>query len=559
MNIADPSLCQWGPAPFLLFSENIWGNFIYYSHLLPAISILLIAGFIFWHNPRNKSSQALLMLALSFTSWSLIDLVLWASERSDIIMFFWSILIYFDLLIYVSAFYFIYTLCHDKWPTWKYELGIFALFVPLFLFSHTRLNLIAFDFTNCWREALEGPLWQYYLYNAELLITFGIVIFTAVNIKKITNPTKRKTLIFSTIGIIALLTSFSLGNILGSIETDWELGQYGLFGIPVFVVFLAYIIVKYHAFEAKVLATEALVMGLSILIFSLLLVRRVENIRVIAFFTLILTIALGFFLIKSVRKEVRQKEKIERLALDLEAANERLKELDKAKSEFVSIASHQLRSPLTAIRGYSSMLVEGSFGQLPQKAMEVAKRIEDSTKLMAMSIEDYLNVSRIESGNMKYNLSDFNLLELASKICDDLRPEALKQTLILLFRSDITSGGMVNADVGKVHQIIHNLINNSIKYTKKGSISVFMREDIKAKRIYIDISDTGIGMSQKTMDSLFQKFSRADNANSVNTSGTGLGLYVAVKMAEAMGGSITAHSEGDGKGSTFTFELPLSI
>lgn len=204
------------------------------------------------------------------------------------------------------------------------------------------------------------------------------------------------------------------------------------------------------------------------------------------------------------------------------------------------------------------MLVEGSFGQLPQKAQEVAKRIEDSTKLMAMSIEDYLNVSRIESGNMKYNLSDFNLLELTSKICDDLRPEALKQNLILLFRSDITSGAMVNADVGKVHQIIHNLVNNSIKYTQKGSISVFMREDLKAKRIYIDISDTGIGMSQKTIDSLFQKFSRADNANSVNTSGTGLGLYVAVKMAEAMGGSISAHSEGDAKGSTFTFELPLS-
>lgn len=550
-------MCQWGPAPFLLFSENIWGNFIYYSHLLPAISILIVAGFIFWNNPRNKTSQALLILALSFTCWSLIDLVLWASERSDIIMFFWSILIYFDLLIYVSAFYFVYALCHDQWPNWKYELGIFTLFIPLFLFAHTRLNLIAFDFTNCWREALEGPLWQYYLYNAELLITLGILVFTFINIKRTTDITKRKTLIFSTIGIIALLTSFSLGNILGSIETDWELGQYGLFGIPVFVVFLAYIMVKYHAFKVKVLATEAMVVGLCVLICSLLFVQRIENIRVIAFFTLILTAVLGFLLIRSVRKEVEQREQLELLTDKLEAANEKLKELDKAKSEFVSIASHQLRSPLTAIRGYASMLAEGSFGQLPVKATESAKRIEDSAKLMAMSIEDYLNVSRIESGNMKYNLSDFNLLEMTSKLCDDLRGEAMQRNLILLFRSDLKGKGIVNADVGKTNQIIHNLINNSIKYTPKGSINVFVHDDLKTKRIYIDITDTGIGMSKETIDKLFGKFSRANNANSVNTSGTGLGLYVALKMAQQMGGNITCTSEGDNKGSTFSFELPL--
>jgi signal transduction histidine kinase len=118
---------------------------------------------------------------------------------------------------------------------------------------------------------------------------------------------------------------------------------------------------------------------------------------------------------------------------------------------------------------------------------------------------------------------------------------------------------VVNADVGKTNQIVHNLINNSLKYTPKGSVSVFVRDDIKKKRIYVEITDTGIGMSEKTQHTIFQKFNRADNANSVNVSGTGLGLYVALKMAEAMGGDITAFSEGDGKGSRFTFELPLAL
>jgi signal transduction histidine kinase len=341
--------------------------------------------------------------------------------------------------------------------------------------------------------------------------------------------------------------------------SDYSIEQFGLFGMTGFMVVLTYIIVKFKAFNIKLIGAQALVIGLIVLVGSqFFFVETITN-RILVSITLFFTIIGGFFLVRGVMREIKQREEIELLAFSLEKANVRLKELDKQKSEFVSIASHQLRSPLTAMRGYASMLVEGSFGKIPEKALEAAKRIEDSAKLMAMSVEDYLNVSRIESGNMKYNLSDFNVKDMAEKICDDLRPEALKQNLILLFRTDLKSRALVNADVGKTNQIIHNLINNSIKYTPKGTINVFMRDDLKHKRIYVDITDTGIGMSQETIHTLFQKFSRADNANSVNVSGTGLGLYVAFKMAEAMGGTITCKSEGDGKGSTFTFELPLAM
>lgn len=340
---------------------------------------------------------------------------------------------------------------------------------------------------------------------------------------------------------------------------DSHLELYGMFGIIFFMASITMQIVRFKTFNIKLAAAQALVLTLWILIGSLLLVEKAFLPRIITLFTLLFTTVAGNFLIRSVKKEIEQREELELLTQELEKANVRLKELDKQKSEFVSIASHQLRSPLTAMRGYASMLFEGSYGKLPEKAVEVARRIEESAKLMAMSVEDYLNVSRIESGNMKYNLSDFNLRDMVETICDDLRPEALKKGLILLFRSDIQGKGIVNADVGKTNQIIHNLINNSLKYTPKGSINVFIRDDVKNKRISIAITDTGIGMSKETAAKLFHKFTRADNANSVNVSGTGLGLFVALKMAEAMGGTITAESEGDGKGSTFTFELPLAM
>lgn len=557
MNIADPSICLWEPAPYLIVSGNIWGNFIYYSHLFPSFSALLIALFVFLNNPKGKAPQALLLLATVFTLWSLIDLVLWASDRSDLIMFSWSILIHFDFLVYVAAFYFIHTLFTDRWPTWRSELVIAALFVPLFLFAHTPLNLLGFDFTNCWREALEGPLWQSYVYYAEIIIVFWILGFAILRIRK--EKKRRTEMILATAGILAFLLSFSLGNIVGSFGTDWELGQYGLFGMPVFVAFLTYLMVRYQMFKAKIMATEALVVGLGVLITSLLFVQNIENARVIAMVTLIITIILGVLLIRSVRKEVDQRERIEKLAADLEKANVRLQALDKQKSEFVSIASHQLRSPITSIRGYASLLLEGSYGKLPKKALEALERIEQSSKLMAVAIEDYLNVSRIESGNMKYNLSDFNLRDEVEHVCDDIRPEALRAGLVLLFRTNLNSRGVVHADMGKTVQIVQNLITNAVKYTQKGTINVIVRDDITKKRIYVDIVDTGIGMNEHTLHTIFQKFERAENANSINVHGTGLGLFVALRMAEAMGGTIQAHSDGDGKGSRFTFELPLAL
>jgi signal transduction histidine kinase len=363
---------------------------------------------------------------------------------------------------------------------------------------------------------------------------------------------------------VILSTGVFLGIFFGS-ETFGDLTEYfefnliGPIGMLIFLSAVSYIIVRYKAFNTKLIGAQALVIVLWALVGSLLFVAQSNTTKIVAAATLLFTTFAGYLLIKSVQNEVRQREELEKLTIALGKANERLKELDKLKSEFVSIASHQLRSPLTSIRGYASMLVEESFGKLPEKALEPLKRIEDSARHMAMSIEDYLNVSRIEAGNMKYNMADFNLRDEVEKVSDDVRPVAMEKGLVLLFRTDLKGQGVVKADIGKTVQIIHNLINNSMKYTPKGSITVLVHDNIQKKRIFVDIIDTGIGINQENLAKLFQKFSRADNANSVNVSGTGLGLFVALRMAEAMGGNITAHSDGDGKGSRFTLELPLLV
>ncbi len=555
MNYINPTICGWQDATFHMFSENVWGNFIYYSHLLPSLSGLIIAIYIFVMNHKSKPAQALLFTTIMFTCWSLMDLVLWADGNPRYIMYIWSIQIYFDLLVYVGSFYFLYSFLNNKFPSIKMEMAFFTLFIPLLLFSHTALNLVAFDFTNCWREAIEGPLWSYYVYGAELVIALLILFISTREI--VSNRKRAKEVLIISTGVLLFLFSFSAGNILGSFSTDWEIGQIGLFGMPVFAVFLGYSLVKFQTFKVKILATEALMAGLFLLILSLLFVRTLENSRLIALATLFLFSILGALLVKSVKKEVKLREQVEQLAVGLERANERLQVLDKQKSEFVSIASHQLRSPLTAIRGYVSMMTEGSFGKLPEKASEALGRIAESTVFMASSIDDFLEVSRIESGNMKYDYKDMNFKEQAEHIVDDLRTDALRRGLLLMFRSDMNGSGMVHADAGKTQQILHNLINNALKYTLKGSVTVYAHDDLKSKKMYVDIIDTGLGLSPESLQKLFGKFARAKVASSANIMGTGLGLFVAREMARAMGGDITVASDGEGFGSTFTIVLPL--
>jgi signal transduction histidine kinase len=203
------------------------------------------------------------------------------------------------------------------------------------------------------------------------------------------------------------------------------------------------------------------------------------------------------------------------------------------------------------------MMTEGSFGKLPDKANEALGRIAESTVFMASSIDDFLEVSRIESGNMKYDYKDVNFKEQAEHIVDDLRTDALKRGLLLMFRSDMNGTGVVRADAGKTQQILHNLINNALKYTPKGSVTVYAHDDVKGKKMYVEIIDTGLGLSPESITKLFGKFARAKVASSANIMGTGLGLFVAREMARAMGGDITVTSEGEGKGSTFSITLPL--
>ncbi|MFA6601378.1 MAG: HAMP domain-containing sensor histidine kinase [Candidatus Paceibacterota bacterium] len=258
--------------------------------------------------------------------------------------------------------------------------------------------------------------------------------------------------------------------------------------------------------------------------------------------------------------EVNQRLRIESLATDLEKSNTRLIELDRQKSEFVSFASHQLRGPLTAMKGYASLLLEGDMGELTKEARQGVSRIYDSTNTLVSIVNDYLNASRIELGQMKYAFETIDLRNLIEDVVAEMKPNIDKTGIKFSFTAeDGDIDYQMTADRDKLKQVIANIVDNSLKYTPQGSITTKLALD-KARHLFVfSVTDTGVGIAPETLPRLFQKFSRAENANKSNIRGTGLGLYVAKQMVEAHHGTIKATSPGEGKGATFTVELePLA-
>src|SRR5690606_34376031 len=233
----------------------------------------------------------------------------------------------------------------------------------------------------------------------------------------------------------------------------------------------------------------------------------------------------------------------------------KLEELNKQKTEFVSIASHQLRSPLTAIKGYSSMILEGSYGKVNGKTKEAIEVIFESSQRLVNIIEDFLNITRIELGKMKYEMDEFDLSKMVSRLVEEYTPNAKKKGVSL--KVETVGKYLAYGDLGKINQVISNMIDNAIKYTMDGSIIVKIKKE--GGKILVTVKDSGVGLSEADIAKLFQKFVRAEGAGQVNISGTGLGMFVAKQIIEAHGGKIKAESAGKGKGSTFIMELPDKI
>ncbi|OGD61194.1 hypothetical protein A3A71_01190 [Candidatus Berkelbacteria bacterium RIFCSPLOWO2_01_FULL_50_28] len=238
----------------------------------------------------------------------------------------------------------------------------------------------------------------------------------------------------------------------------------------------------------------------------------------------------------------------------LKDANEYLAQLDKMKDEFISMASHELNTPLAAIEGYLSMVLDEGMGKVDPKAKEYLGRAYESSKRLAELILDLLNVSRIEQGRLKVKFAETNLVDLAQSVIHELQIKADSKKIYMKLEANKKDVPNTWCDTDRIREVFVNFVGNALKFTEKGGVTVRV-EKVDGKAVRGTVTDTGRGIAKVDQKKLFQKFSQIKRETDEHQ-GTGLGLYISKNFVDLHKGRVWVDSD-EGKGATFGFEIPV--
>lgn len=297
--------------------------------------------------------------------------------------------------------------------------------------------------------------------------------------------------------------------------------------------------------------------SVGILFFIFCIIFTFENTSLVLFrwFSILLILIQALAMYYAYCKEASEKTE-QAKGLIIEQTNQKMESINQAKNEFLSFATHQLRSPLTSIKWGLNALSDSVKNNPDQlKLVEQLRSIADN---MVNTISDLLDISKIEQGGLVMTTEPVDLVETLDHIAEDFRMIATAKQLSLQFTTDLPIA-VISGDKTKLRQVFINLVDNAIKYTAAGSISIHLTYVANQSEFVIDITDTGPGIPPAELDNLFEKFARGTAGKASATKGSGLGLYLGKKIVELHNGTISVASAGEGTGSTFSVHLPKNV
>jgi signal transduction histidine kinase len=244
-----------------------------------------------------------------------------------------------------------------------------------------------------------------------------------------------------------------------------------------------------------------------------------------------------------------------RLFREIEEKSRELEVASKHKSQFLANMSHELRTPLNAILGYSELILDNIYGEMPEKARAVLERLQANGRHLLGLINDVLDLSKIEAGQLTLSLDNYSLSDVVHGVVSAVEPLAAEKRLAFKAEvaPDLPTG---HGDERRLSQVLLNLVGNAIKFTDKGEVAV--RASVTNGAFTVAVCDTGPGISAADQAKIFEEFQQADSSITRKKGGTGLGLSIAKRIIEMHGGRIWVESE-PGKGSTFYFTIPVRV
>lgn len=262
--------------------------------------------------------------------------------------------------------------------------------------------------------------------------------------------------------------------------------------------------------------------------------------------------------LKKMNAELMEASKLlVRKDLELSRANDRLRELNRTKSEFISVAAHQLRTPLSAIRWVFNLLLEEERGNLTENQVALLRRGYESNQRMVDLVNGLLTVSRIESGKFKYQFEAMRIEDVIRQSLVEFEGQSKDRQVAIVFRKPKEPAPEVLIDKEKMRDVLQNLLSNAMKYTRPGgSVTINVSQKNPAE-VEIAVKDTGIGIPSDQQKRIFERFFRAQNAVRLEPDGSGLGLYIVHKIVRKHGGRVWFESV-EGEGTTFLIALPTA-
>ena len=525
-----------------------------------SFSIGILGFIVFLNNRKSVTNEIFLLLSLISISYSIVNYMSYQSVDRDFVLWLLRLVIFSATWYSFCLFSFFYVFPREisEFPIW-YKYGVTPI---VFIVSILTLTPLVFSgikgpssIPGETSEASLGPLVSLFGITAISLVFASIFLLFKKTRESVGLEKKQFQLIL--IGTFTTYILIIIFNLIFPIVLK-DVGFIKFTPIFLFpsVAFISYAIIKHGLFDIKIIATELLVFVIWIIVFVEILTKTSWEERIIESVIFLFVVVFGIFLIRSVRKEVSQREKFELLSKELGVANAKLQELDQMKTDFISIASHQLRTPLTAIKGYSSMILEGTYGDTSLKIKGAVDKIFQYAQRLIYIVNDLLDVSRIEQGRFQLALEEVKIANVLKDVVEELRTNAQKKNLDLSFNVSIDDAEVkIKADPSKIRQVLTNLVDNAIKYTPSGYVKAELQR--VGATVLISVKDSGAGISPETLSNLFQKFTRAKNVAKLHTDGSGLGLYIAKQIIDAHQGKIWAESTGEGHGSRFCVELPI--
>lgn len=511
---------------------------------------LALSSLLLVHGPRTRTTASYALLAAVLALWAAAILVLRLAVSPDVQFFALATSYVAGVAIAVSFWYFamFFTGRPIRWHAHAavlaggFGVAVLAFTSPAFIEGIARAptgDLVL----------RVGP--AHLAFAGYLVIVLSAAFLQLLRRYRIAPAPERTQLASVFLGTFLTAVIGTMTNVVLVQTGNAEYIVWGPIATILMVAFIGFAIIRQNLMSVRLISAELFTMLLLIALLLEAMPAPGRLFRPIDGIALAFALGVSALLLRTVVREAAAREA-------LAVANERLRDLDAAKSEFLSLTSHQVRTPLTAIRGYASMLVDGSFGVLEPSARDAVAKIRNLAIQLVRLVGDLLDLSRIESGRIRYDFKPVQLEDVVRTVIDELAETAKRKNIALRFENENGARLPIEADAEKLHEMVMNLVDNAITYSQAGSVEIRLRPALRAETgvLVLSITDHGIGISPEDLPKLFVKFGRTERAKQLQPGGMGLGLFLVKRLVEDHHGRVWAESPGLGKGSTFFVELP---